>query len=50
MANPWSSWVSLGKPTETELGKPLAQRNQDRRLELFVAGQNGTVCQIWQIS
>ena len=41
MAIQWSSWASLGKPPETELGRPFAQRNQDGRLEVFALGQGG---------
>ena len=39
MAIQWSSWTSLGKPPETELGRPFAQRNQDGRLEVFAPGR-----------
>lgn len=41
MAIQWSSWESLGKPLETELGRPFVQRNQDGRLEVFAFGQGG---------
>lgn len=41
MAIQWSSWTSLGKPPETELGRPFAQRNQDGRLEVFATGSGG---------
>jgi hypothetical protein len=41
MAIQWSSWASLSKPPETELGRPFAQRNQDGRLEVFALGQGG---------
>jgi hypothetical protein len=37
----WSSWASLGKPQETEIGRPFAQRNQDGRLEVFALGLGG---------
>jgi hypothetical protein len=37
----WSSWTSLGKPQEAELGRPFAQRNQDGRLEVFAIGLDG---------
>jgi hypothetical protein len=38
MAIQWSSWASLGKPVETEIGRPFAQRNLDGRLEVFALG------------
>lgn len=38
MAIRWSSWESLGRPQETEIGRPFAQRNQDGRLEVFAVG------------
>ncbi len=41
MAIQWSSWALLGKPPETELGRPCAQRNQDGRLEVFAIGLGG---------
>ena len=41
MAIQWSSWAPLGKPLETELGRPCAQRNQDGRLEVFAIGLGG---------
>jgi hypothetical protein len=41
MAIKWSSWKSLGKPQETEIGRPFAQRNQDGRLEVFAGGLSG---------
>jgi hypothetical protein len=37
----WSSWASLGKPQETEIARPFAQRNQDGRLEVFALGLGG---------
>ena len=49
MAIQWSSWASLGKPQETELGRPFAQRNQDGRLEVFAIGLGG-IFNISQIS
>src|SRR5512135_1233538 len=45
----WSSWASLGKPPETELGRPFAQRNQDGRLEVFAIGLGG-IFNISQVS
>jgi hypothetical protein len=39
MAIKWSSWASLGKPAETEIGRPFVQRNQDGRLEVFALGR-----------
>jgi hypothetical protein len=39
MAIQWSSWASLGKPAESRpLGRPVVQRNQDGRLEVFALG------------
>jgi hypothetical protein len=38
MALQWSRWASLGKPQETQISKPFAQRNQDGRLEVFSLG------------
>jgi hypothetical protein len=29
MAMKWSSWESLGKPQEADIGRPFVQRNQD---------------------
>src|SRR5258708_5728022 len=49
MAIKWSSWVSLGKPSETEIGRPFAQCNQDGRLEVFALGQ-GCIFNISQVS
>src|SRR5206468_5004058 len=48
MAIQWSSWVSLGKAPETDLGRPFAQRNQDGRLEVFALGLDG-IFNIWQV-
>jgi hypothetical protein len=48
MAIQWSSWASLGKPQETQIGSPFAQRNQDGRLEVFVIGLGG-IFNIWQV-
>ena len=39
----WSSWKSLGKPQETEIGRPFAQRNQDGRLEVFAIGAGARI-------
>ena len=41
-------WESLGKPPETELGRPFAQHNQDGRLEVFAIGQ-GAIFNISQV-
>lgn len=41
MAIKWANWESLGKPQETEFGRPFAQRNQDGRLEVFAIGLGG---------
>ena len=45
----WSSWASLGKPSDTELGRPYAQQNQDGRLEVFALGA-GEIFNIWQVA
>jgi hypothetical protein len=45
----WSAWESLGKPPETEIGRPCAQRNQDGRLEVFVIGL-GAIFNLSQVS
>jgi hypothetical protein len=42
----WSNWSSLGKPQETEIGRPFVQRNQDGRLEVFAIGSGG-IFNIW---
>lgn len=44
----WSDWALLGKPPDTELRRPFAQRNQDGRLEVFAIGQGG-IFNIWQV-
>jgi hypothetical protein len=49
MAIKWSSWASLGKPPETEIGRPFVQRNQDGRLEVFALGR-GEIFNISQVS
>ncbi len=48
MAIPWSGWERLGKPQETELSRPFAQRNQDGRIEVFASGQ-GRIFHAWQV-
>jgi hypothetical protein len=48
MAIVWSSWASLGKPQETQIGSPFAQRNQDGTLEVFATGA-GTIFSISQL-
>jgi hypothetical protein len=48
MAIEWSRWESLGKPQETELGRPFANHNQDGRLEVFAIGLGG-IFNIWQV-
>jgi hypothetical protein len=45
----WSSWESLGRPKETEIGRPFAQRNQDGRLEVFAVGA-GAIFNISQVA
>ena len=49
MAIPWSQWASLGRPQETELGRPFASHNQDGRLEVFAAGESA-IFNIWQVA
>jgi len=51
MAVRWSTWASLGKPQETKIGRPLVQRNQDGRLEVFAIGLGGVLntCQLFSI-
>lgn len=48
MAIQWSKWESLGRPQETEVGRPFVQRNQDGRLEVFAIGPGG-IFNIWQV-
>lgn len=47
----WSKWESLGMPpSKIRAGDRLTiGTNQDRRLEVFVVGQDGAVWHIWQI-
>jgi hypothetical protein len=47
----WSKWESLGSPPAKiqEADHLTIGTNQDGRLEVFVAGQDGAVWQIWQI-
>jgi hypothetical protein len=49
MAIKWSSWESVGKPEEADIGRPFVQRNQDGRLEVFALGR-GEIFNISQIS
>jgi hypothetical protein len=49
MAIQWSNWASLGRPSDTELGRPFASRNQDGRLEVFATAQ-GAIFNIWQVA
>lgn len=48
MAIQWSGWASRGRPRGTELSRPIVQSNQDGRLEIFAAGQDG-IFNIWQV-
>ena len=48
MALKWSSWASLGKPQDTEIGQSFAQRHQDGRLEVFARGLGG-IFNLWQV-
>ncbi|MEP7305143.1 MAG: hypothetical protein ABJA98_06465 [Acidobacteriota bacterium] len=45
----WTSWESLGKPTEADIARPFVQRNLDGRLELSVLGLGG-IFNIFQLS
>lgn len=45
----WTGWASLGRPTETEIGRPFAHRNLDGRLEVFALGRGG-IFNIFQLS
>jgi hypothetical protein len=47
----WSPWHSLeSRPPKIRLADSLTiGTNQDRRLEVFVVGQEGAVWHIWQI-
>jgi hypothetical protein len=49
MAIKWGPWESLGRPLETEVGRPFVQRNQDGRLEVFAIGQ-GEIFNIPQVA
>jgi hypothetical protein len=49
MAIKWSSWESLGKPQEADIGRPFVQRNQDGRLEIFANGA-GAIFNLSQVS
>jgi hypothetical protein len=48
MAIEWADWASLGRPQETEITRPFAQRNQDGRLEVFGIGLGG-IFNTWQV-
>jgi hypothetical protein len=39
----------LGRPPDTELGRPFVSHNQDGRLEVFATAQ-GTIFNIWQVA
>jgi hypothetical protein len=47
----WSKWESLGSPPAKirEADRMTIGTNQDRRLEVFVVGQDGAVWHTWQI-
>ena len=47
----WSRWESLGSPPARirAADRLTIGTNQDRRLEVFVVGQDGAVWHIWQI-
>jgi hypothetical protein len=45
----WSSWVDLGPPPPSSAaGTPIAARNLDGRLEVFLRANNGVVYHRWQ--
>src|SRR5436309_3070156 len=39
----WAHWESLGAPFGVEIGAPVAQHNQDGRLEIFGLANNGDI-------
>ena len=45
---PWGQWESLGSPAGAGLRAPVAQRNEDGRLEVFALTPEG-VGSIWQV-
>jgi hypothetical protein len=45
---PWSSWASLGSPTQGNRSAPSVRKNQDGRLEAFWIGSDGALWHIWQ--
>src|SRR5206468_12625662 len=45
----WSAWTSLGKPTGVDLVLSInAHQNSDGRLEVFMAGSDNALWNIWQ--
>jgi len=48
----WSKWESFGLPPAKirEADRLAIGTNQDRRLEVFVVGQDGTVWHTWEIN
>ena len=46
----WSGWASLGKPTGVDLVLSInVHQNADGRLEVFMAGSNNALWNVWQI-
>lgn len=45
----WSQWVSLGGQVKADTS-PVATRNADGRLEVFVVGTNNQLYHKWQTS
>ena len=46
----WSSWASLGSPTQGNRSAPSVRKNDDGRLEVFWIGSDGALWHIWQLS
>ena len=47
----WSAWTSLGKPTGVDLVLNInVHQNSDGRLEVFMAGSDNALWNIWQIA
>ncbi|HYX48659.1 MAG TPA: hypothetical protein VE843_02885 [Ktedonobacteraceae bacterium] len=46
----WSTWTSLGKPTDQGLGQISVHVNDDGRLEVFTIGADNALWHIWQLA
>jgi len=44
----WSTWDSLGKPSNVDLSFPAVGKNADERIEVFTVGTDGALWHIWQ--